>query len=315
MFLQQTGIKDLFLIDKPTFIDTYTKHFISPFSFYLIQNKPSFKRDLRHAFSTFGSVNFSSLMFEVLLKSFPPLSLVLITKNVVSSIWGTGRGGAGGVLIPFSAQCLGYRCEGLLSSASSTWSCFSRIRNKEMHKKSFENNKDKLRNTRIFFSPTQQREVELWAKIDHGCSLRFLEIRDLPEKASPPVEAEHRPERPALPTFLQFLAPRALRSISPGPVSRARAGSTHARKWAVPAGVGPAPTTERRCLRRPRAAAGSRRWAGVLGLVSRVLSSAACFRSWKMPAVFRSGALAPSPLVRWRRPGGAAPSEESGSAC
>lgn len=120
--------KRLFLVDKPTFINTYTNHFISPVSFYLIQSKPSFKWDLRHSFSTFGSVNFSSLMFEVPIISFSPLSLVLITKNVVSSIWGGGR-----VLIPFSAQCLGYRCVGLLSSASSTWSCFSRIRNKEMH--------------------------------------------------------------------------------------------------------------------------------------------------------------------------------------
>lgn len=105
--------------------------------------------------------------------------MVLITKNVVSSIWG------GEVLIPFSVQCLGYCCEGLLSSAPSTWSFFSRIRNKEMHKKSFESNKDKLRNTRIFFSPTQQREVELSAKIDHGCFLGFLQIRDFPETASP----------------------------------------------------------------------------------------------------------------------------------
>lgn len=134
-------------------------------------------------------------------------------------------------------------------------------------------------------------------------------------RAGQPVETDHRPERSALPALLQFLSPRALRSISPGPASHARAGSTHARKWAVPAGVGPAPTTERRCLRRPRAAAGSRRWAGVLGLVSRVPSCAARFRSWKTLAVLRSGALASSPLVRWRRPGGAAPSEESGAAC
>ena len=196
MFLQQTGIKDLFLVDKPTFINTYTNHFISPFSFYLIQSKPSFKWDLRHAFSTFGSVNFSSSMFEVLIKSFPPPSLVLITKNV-SSIWGGGWG----VLIPFSAQCLGYRCEGLFSSASSTWSCFSRIRNKEMHKKSFENNKDKLRNTRIFFSPMQQREVELWAKIDHCCSLRFLEIRDFPETASPWKQSTGRSVRLFQPSY------------------------------------------------------------------------------------------------------------------
>ena len=131
--------------------------------------------------------------------------MVLITKNV-SSIWG------GGVLIPFSAQCLGYRCEGLFSSASSTWSCFSRIRNKEMHKKSFENNKDKLRNTRIFFSPMQQREVELWAKIDHGCSLRFLEIRDFPETASPWKQSTGRSVRLFQPSYNS--SPRALSGAS-----------------------------------------------------------------------------------------------------
>ena len=138
-------------------------------------------------------------------KIISPPSLVLITKNV-SSIWG------GGVLIPFSAQCLGYRCEGLFSSASSTWSCFSRIRNKEMHKKSFENNKDKLRNTRIFFSPMQQREVELWAKIDHGCSLRFLKIRDFPETASPWKQSTGRSVRLFPPSYNS--SPRALSGAS-----------------------------------------------------------------------------------------------------
>ena len=166
MFLQQTGIKDLFLVDKPTFINTYDNHFISPFFFYLIQNKTSFKWDLGHAFSTFRSVNFLSLMFEVLIIPFFPLSLVFITKNIVTSILG-GEGG-GEVLIPFSVQCLGYRCEGLLSFAPSTWSFFSRIRNKEMHKKSFESNKDKLRNTRIFFSP---RSKERW-----NCRLKLTTV-------------------------------------------------------------------------------------------------------------------------------------------
>ena len=91
MFLQQTGIKDLFLVDKPTVINTYDNHFISPFFFYLIQNKPSFKWDLGHAFSTFGSVNFLSLMFEVLIIPFSPSFLGIYNKE--RRQFHIGRGG------------------------------------------------------------------------------------------------------------------------------------------------------------------------------------------------------------------------------
>lgn len=79
------------------------------------------------------------------------------------------------------------------------------------------------------------------------------------------MEAKHRPGRSALPTLLQCLSPRALRSISPGPASHARPGWTHAPVSGRPRRGSTRPRPQRGgasgVLERPRAAgAGAGAW-------------------------------------------------------
>lgn len=158
------------------------------------------------------------------------------------------------------------------------------------------------------------------AKIDDGCSPRFLEIRDFLETAWTACAWKgNTGQSVSLSQLLLQLARR--RIITPDLRLTQDPGQDAPEGSRLPAEGGPVPTTERRAptpsrplLWLPRAAAESRRTAGVAGLVS-LLQLSCQLQASKRRALLCFGERTPSPYTGVRPSGGAAPFKERDSAC